>query len=215
LPIACLTASLPTNKYPAALAAQQRWLHWLEGVLTSSLYPGAPHPRSVMALELLSLQLDAFGDLINPSLVGGFVRARDAGGGEGEGGGAGAGCRDQECCGLYCQRGGAGAVCLECPFPPCPCSRRPAGASSWLPYGLANLRLLGRPSAHLARHSCCWVSQGWACGWNEGVPLTECVVLPCWVVLFCSAHSKHLHATAHPHNHTAAAPACLPACCLL
>ncbi|KAL4420363.1 hypothetical protein ABPG77_006170, partial [Micractinium sp. CCAP 211/92] len=51
-----------------AVAAQERWLHWFGRSLVDSLYPGATHERSFMALELLHLHLDAFGDLINPAL---------------------------------------------------------------------------------------------------------------------------------------------------
>ncbi|KAL4419934.1 hypothetical protein ABPG75_007032 [Micractinium tetrahymenae] len=51
-----------------AVAVQERWLHWFGRSLVDSLYPGATHERSFMALELLHLYLDAFGDLINPAL---------------------------------------------------------------------------------------------------------------------------------------------------
>jgi hypothetical protein len=51
-----------------AVVAQRDWLHWLGATLLGSLYPGASHQRSFMALELLGLLLDAFGDLLNPAL---------------------------------------------------------------------------------------------------------------------------------------------------
>jgi hypothetical protein len=54
---------------PAAVAAQQRWLHWFGHTLVGSIFPGASHQRSFMALQLLQLLLDAFGDLLNPVLV--------------------------------------------------------------------------------------------------------------------------------------------------
>jgi hypothetical protein len=54
---------------PTAVSAQQRWLHWFGHTLVGSIFPGASHQRSFMALQLLQLLLDAFGDLINSDLV--------------------------------------------------------------------------------------------------------------------------------------------------
>lgn len=53
----------------AAVEAQRAWLHWLGRTLVGSLYPGASHARSCMALELLQLLLEAWGDTLDPSLV--------------------------------------------------------------------------------------------------------------------------------------------------
>ena len=53
---------------PAVVAAEA-WLQDLSSRLVLSVYPGAPYYRSFMALQLLNLLLDEWGDCLDPGLV--------------------------------------------------------------------------------------------------------------------------------------------------
>eukprot|EP00887_Chlorella_sp_A99_P000062 scaffold16.g62.t1 len=53
---------------PPEVAAAEAWLRDLSGRLVLSLYPGAPYQRTYMAIQLLNLLLDTWGDCLNPVL---------------------------------------------------------------------------------------------------------------------------------------------------